>query len=42
MRGVTKGNRDFCHREACSSTERAEQREEMRGVSFRAKGKAKR
>ena len=30
---MTKGKRDFYHREACSNMERAEQREEMRGVS---------
>ena len=30
---MTKGKRDFYHGEACSSTERVEQREEMRGVS---------
>ena len=33
MRGMTKGKRDFYHGEACSNIERAEQREEMRGMS---------
>ena len=32
---MTKGKRDFYHREACSSTERAEQRDEMRGMRNR-------
>ena len=39
---MTKGKRDFYHEEACSSTERAEQREEMRGVSeLQGKGQSR-
>ena len=30
---MTKEKRDFYHGEACNSTERAELREEMRGMS---------
>ena len=30
---MTKEKKDFYHGEACSSTERAELREEMRGMS---------
>ena len=39
---MTKGKRDFYHGEACNNTERAKQREEMRGMSeFQGKGQSR-